>query len=146
MKLKFISKSNHEFTNHGYLHSVVWKASYNFRIKRAQEARYNQFFFQNIQNDEIFEIFKMFKNNSWIDFYYTKSKRLYSLDYLFYFQLEITFLGKFGPTNQNYGFKLKFGTKANLNKRNSMIMFNFSGFDQKNPFWINLGKKIKIFS
>ena len=29
-----------------------------------QEARDNQFLFQNIQNNEIFETFKMFKNNS----------------------------------------------------------------------------------
>ena len=50
--------------------TVVWKALYNFKIKRAQ------FFFQNVQNNEIFEIFKMFKNNSWINVYYTKSKRL----------------------------------------------------------------------
>ena len=64
------------FTNHGYLHSAVWKALYNFKIKRAQEARHNQFFFQNVQNNEIFEIFKMLKNNSWIKVYYTKSKRL----------------------------------------------------------------------
>ena len=56
--------------------TVVWKALYNFKIKRAQEARHNQFFFQNVQNNEIFEIFKMFKNNSGINFYYTKSKRL----------------------------------------------------------------------
>ena len=56
--------------------TVVWKALYNFKIKRAQEARHNQFFFQNVQNNEIFEIFKMFKNNSWINFYYTKSKHL----------------------------------------------------------------------
>ena len=33
------------------------------KIKRAQETKYNQFFFQNVQNNEIFEIFKMFKNN-----------------------------------------------------------------------------------
>ena len=58
-----------------------------FKIMRAQEARHNQFFFQNIQNNEIFEIFKMFKNNSWINIYYTKSKRLESLDCLFCFQL-----------------------------------------------------------
>ena len=56
--------------------TVVWKALYNFKIKRAQEARHNQFFFQNVQNNEIFEIFKMLKNNSWINVYYTKSKRL----------------------------------------------------------------------
>ena len=37
---------------------------YNFKIKRAQEARHNLFFFQNVQNNEIFEIFKMFKNSS----------------------------------------------------------------------------------
>ena len=54
LKLKFRSKFNHDFTNHGYLHSAVWKALYNFKIKRAQEARHNQFFFQNVQNNEIF--------------------------------------------------------------------------------------------
>ena len=56
--------------------AVVLKALYNFKIKRAQEARHNQFFFQNFQNNEIFEIFKIFRNNSCIDVYYTKSKRL----------------------------------------------------------------------
>ena len=56
--------------------TVVWKALYNFKIKRAQEARHNQFFFQNVQNNEIFEIFKMFKNNSWINVYYIKIKGL----------------------------------------------------------------------
>ena len=60
--------------NHGYLHSAVWKALYNFKTERAQETKHNQFFFQNIQKNEIFEIFKLFKNNSWINFYYTKSK------------------------------------------------------------------------
>ena len=34
------------------------------KIKRVQEARDNQFFFQNIQNNETFEILKTFKNNS----------------------------------------------------------------------------------
>ena len=33
------------------------------KVKRAQEARVNQFLFQNVQNNEIFEISKMFKNN-----------------------------------------------------------------------------------
>ena len=40
MKLKFRLKFNHAFTNHGYLHSAVWKALYNFKIKGAQKARY----------------------------------------------------------------------------------------------------------
>ena len=56
--------------------TVVWKALHNFKIKRVQEARHNQFFFQNVQNNEIFEILKMFKNSSWLNVYYTKSKRL----------------------------------------------------------------------
>ena len=47
--------------------TVARKALYNFKIKRAQEVRYNQFFFQNVQNNEIFEIFKMFKNSSSIN-------------------------------------------------------------------------------
>ena len=36
-------------TNHGYLHSAVWKTLHNFKIKRAQEARHNQFLFQYVQ-------------------------------------------------------------------------------------------------
>ena len=47
------------------------------KVKWAQEARDNQFLFQNVQNKEIFEIFKMFKTNRWINVHYTKSKRLY---------------------------------------------------------------------
>ena len=47
--------------------TAVWKALYNFKIKRAQEAKNNQFFLQIVQNNEIFEIFKMFKNNRWIN-------------------------------------------------------------------------------
>ena len=46
------------------------------KVKRAQEARVNQFLFQNVQNNEIFEMSKMFKGNRWINVYYTKSKRL----------------------------------------------------------------------
>ena len=64
-------------------------------MKRAQEAR---------QNNEIFEIFKMIKRNTLIDVYYTKSK------YLLCFQLEIPFLGTFGPKTHNYQFNLKFCT------------------------------------
>ena len=46
--------------------------------------------------------------------------------------------------NQNCQFKLKFGTKTNLNKRNSMIMFTFSVFEHKHLSWANLVKKFKI--
>ena len=49
--------------------------------------------------------------------------------YFFCFRPEKPFLGKSGQKNQNCQFKLKFGTKTNLNKRNSMMMFNFSVFD-----------------
>ena len=40
------------------------------------ENRYNLFFFQNVQTNDIFQIFKMFKNNNRINIYYTKSKSL----------------------------------------------------------------------
>ena len=49
-------------------------------------------------------MFKMLKNNSWINFYFTKNKRLQSLE------MEIRFLGKVGRKSQNYQFKLKFCT------------------------------------
>ena len=44
--------------------TVVWKALFNSKIKRAQETIHDQFFFQIVQNNEIFEVFKIFKNNS----------------------------------------------------------------------------------
>ena len=49
-----------------------------YAILRYKEPRSqdSHFFLQNVQNNEIFDIFKMFKNNSWINFYNTKSKRL----------------------------------------------------------------------
>ena len=51
--------------------------------------------------------------------------------------MEIPFLGKFGATNQNYQFKLKFGTSTNSNMQNSIVLFTFSVFDQKYNFWVN---------
>ena len=60
-KLKSRSKFNHDFTNHGYLHSAIWKALYNFKIKRAQEAGDNQLLFQNVQNNEILRSSKCIK-------------------------------------------------------------------------------------
>ena len=84
MKLKFISIFNHGFTNHDYLGSAIWKALYNFQVKRANKARDNHVFSQNIQNNEIFKLFKMFKNKCWINVNYPKSKCLQLLDSLFY--------------------------------------------------------------
>ena len=40
--------------------------------------------------------------------------------HLICFRLEIPFLGKFVPKNQNFQFKLKFGTQTNSNMENSM--------------------------
>ena len=68
LKLKFRSKFDHHFTNYGYMHSAVWKAWWNFKIKRAQEARHNQFFFQNVQNNEIFETLKCLKRTAELAF------------------------------------------------------------------------------
>ena len=47
-----------------------------YTILRCKQARRKQFFFQNVQNIEIFDIFHIFKSNSWINVYYTKNKRL----------------------------------------------------------------------
>ena len=46
--------------------------------------------------------------------------------------------------NQNFQFKLKFGTRANLNQRNSMMMLNFPVFDHTYLSWANLVLKFKI--
>ena len=64
----------------------------------------------------------------------------------FPFYLGNSFLGKFGPKNQNCQFKLKFGTSTNSNMQNSVVVFTFSVLDQKQPFWVNLVQKMKIIS
>ena len=60
LKLKFRSKFNHDLTNHGYLHCSVWKALHNFKIKRAQEARQNQFFFQCSKKWDLWDLLRTF--------------------------------------------------------------------------------------
>ena len=64
--LKFISKFNPGFTSHGYLNCVFIKTLYNFKVKRADAAKGNQFLIQNVQN-KIFVILKIFKNISLIN-------------------------------------------------------------------------------
>ena len=54
------------------------------------------------------------------------------------------FLGKFGPKNQSCQFKLKFGTKTNLNMQSSMVVFTFAVLDRKYLFWANLNQKISV--
>ena len=186
MKLKFRSKFNHGFTNHGYFHSAAWKALYNFKMKRAQEARHNQFFFQNVQNNEVFEISKMFKKSSWINVYYTKSKyelpwtncfvsdwkylfwanlvqnsKTISLSWnllpglsqiwrilwcpLFLFLTGNTFLGKFGPKNQNWQFQLKFCTRLIWICRIMLkICVHIFFLRPKKPFFGKSGQKNQI--
>ena len=54
--------------------------------------------------------------------------------HVFCFFPEITFLGQFGPEKQNCLFKLKFGTYAYSNMRNSMMVFIFL-FEIRNTFF-----------
>ena len=54
------------------------------------------------------------------------------------FRPEKPFLGKSGQKNRNCQFKLKFGTKTNLNMWNSIMMFTLSVFDHKYLYWANL--------
>ena len=138
MKLKFRSKFNHGFTNHGYLHSDVWKALYNFKIKTAQTAKNNQFLFQNYQNNEIFEIFKMFKNNCWTTFTTQKAKAWSPWTACSVFDWKYHFLVNLIKTvREKCQFKLKFSSLTNLNMQNSMLMFTFSVFVKKYLFRAN---------
>ena len=56
----------------------------------------------------------------------------------------LLFLGECGPQNQNYPFKLKFGTWTNWNMQNSMVWFILSVLDLKHIFWANLVQNIRI--
>ena len=55
-------------------------------------------------------------------------------------------MAKFGPENQNCQFKLKIGTKTNLDMQNPVLLFTFSVFDWKDPFQANLIQKIETVS
>ena len=55
-----------------------------------------------------------------------------------------TLFGQIWSKDQNCQFKLKFGTKTNLNLRDSMMMFTFSVFDHKYLTWANLVQNIKF--
>ena len=57
--------------------------------------------------------------------------------HFFLFRLEIPILGKFGPQNQNYQFKLKFSSWTNSNMQNSVMLFTFFRFQPEIP---SLGK------
>ena len=59
--MKYRSEFKHDFTNLGCLYCAILKALHSFQEKRAHKSRDMQFFFQNLQN-EIFKIFKIFKN------------------------------------------------------------------------------------
>ena len=63
---------------------------------------------------------------------------------IFLLRPEILFLGKFGPKNEDWRFKLKFGTQNNSNMQNSIMVFTFSVFERKHPFWLCLVQKIEI--
>ena len=58
--------------------------------------------------------------------------------------VETPFLGKFDPKNQNFLFKLKFGTRTNSDIQNSLVMFTFSVFDWKYFLGQICSKKLKL--
>ena len=64
--------------------------------------------------------------------------------HFFWVRPEKRFQGKSSRKNQNCQFKLKFGTKINLNMRDSMMMSTFSVFDWKYLFWQIWSKKSKL--
>ena len=64
--------------------------------------------------------------------------------HFFCFRLETSFLGKFGPKNQNCQFKMKFSIQTKSNMQNSMVVLIFSFLNGKHSFWVNLLKKSKL--
>ena len=58
-------------------------------------------------------------------------------------RLEIPFVAKFDPKNQNCQLKMKFGTQTNLNMQNNVVMISPSVFHRKYLFWGIFGPKIQ---
>ena len=67
-------------------------------------------------------------------------------NHFFCFRRRIPFLRKFGPKIQNCLFKVKLGIKTISNMQNFIIIFTFSVFIEKYPFWANLFQKVKTVS
>ena len=59
----------------------------------------------------------------------------------FWLEVEISFLCKLGPKNQNCYFKLKSGTYINSNMQNSMVIFTFFYSRQEFPILGKFGPK-----
>ena len=72
-----------------------------------------------------------------------KDVAFYGGVYILHLWLKISFLDKFGQTNQNCQFKLKFGEKTNSSMYNPLVLFTFSAFDLK-YFIGQICKEIKI--
>ena len=70
--------------------------------------------------------------------------KICNVHFFFVLNQENTFLVKSGQQNQNCQLKQKFGTRTNLNMRNSMIIFTFSVFGHKYLSLANLVWKFKI--
>ena len=76
--------------------------------------------------------FKFMTKNSLLGKFGLRIQNCFNFNFDFFcFRSEITFLGKLIPKNQNYQFKLKFGTKSNSNMKNSLAMLTFSVFNRK---------------
>ena len=124
------------------MHSGAWWKALHIasNIKRAQEARHDQFFFQNVENNEI-EIFKLFENNSWINLYDSKSLRRL----LVLFSTENTFFGKFGPKIKVVSLSWNFVPRL-IQKCRIPWWCSLFFFDWKYLFGQIWYKKIKIVS
>ena len=120
---------------------------HNFKIKRAQEARHNQFFFQNVQNNETFEILKMFKNNR-IELRFTTQKgsscspwtacSVFDWKYLFFW---VNLVQKLKITSSSWNFVPRLHQLCRIPWWCSLLLFRL-----EIKFWANLFQKIKIAS
>ena len=113
------------------------------KVQRAQEARHSQFLFQNVQNNKIFEIFKMLKSNRWINVYYTKRKDwqivLFSTGNN---SLWVNLVQKLKIVNLIWNLVLRLIQTCRVPWWYSLFLF----FLPENLFWVNLVQKIKIVS
>ena len=126
--------------------TVVCKALYNFKIKRAHEARHNQFFFQNFQNNEINEIFKMFKNTVELTFTNQKANACSPWTACSVFNWKYLFCVNLVQKLKIISLTWNFVPRTNSNMQNSLVMFTFSFFDRKYFFVQIWSKKLSVWA
>ena len=125
--LKLGSKFNHSLKHHGYLHSTIWKALYNFKIKKPRKQVVTNFSFK------MFKICRFLRSSKCSKIIAEKRFTVVFGLFVLFSTGNIPFEYIWSKGSKLSG-KAKLGTWTNSSMQNSMVILTFSIFGQKRLF------------